>query len=264
MSGEKTEQPTPKRLRDSREKGEVAHSRDFTQTALICALFRALSDQCPVHSRIAASADTGAGGLCRPGVRRRIGARADGNPRSGRPRARSADSHRAWGGDVRRIPAGRRRAGVSKLKPSAEKLNPAGNLKNIFSARNLMEFIKSVCKILFLAVLVTLVIRDSLQPLMAVPHSGLDGLRTGVGRILQGHGLEHPDWRTGRFRWRTWLGSVTSIAKGLRMSKDEVKQEYKEMEGDPHIKQQRKHLHQELIIDAAHENGGQRFQRLSR
>ena len=46
-----------------------------------------------------------------------------------------------------------------KLKPSAEKLNPAGNLKNIFSARNLMEFIKSVCKILFLAVLVTLVIR---------------------------------------------------------------------------------------------------------
>lgn len=39
MSGEKTERPTPKRLRDSREKGEVAHSRDFTQTALICALF---------------------------------------------------------------------------------------------------------------------------------------------------------------------------------------------------------------------------------
>lgn len=35
MSGEKTERPTPKRLRDSREKGEVAHSRDFTQTALI-------------------------------------------------------------------------------------------------------------------------------------------------------------------------------------------------------------------------------------
>ena len=28
------------------------------------------------------------------------------------------------------------------------------------------------------------------------------------------------------------------------MSKDEVKQEYKEMEGDPHIEQQRKHLHQ--------------------
>jgi type III secretion protein U len=31
------------------------------------------------------------------------------------------------------------------------------------------------------------------------------------------------------------------------MSKDEIKQEYKGMEGDPHIKGQRKHLHQELM-----------------
>ena len=36
---EKTEQPTAKKLRDARNKGQVAHSKDFTQTLLILALF---------------------------------------------------------------------------------------------------------------------------------------------------------------------------------------------------------------------------------
>ena len=36
---EKTEQPTSKRLRDSRQKGDVAYSKDFTQTFLILAIF---------------------------------------------------------------------------------------------------------------------------------------------------------------------------------------------------------------------------------
>ena len=36
---EKTEQPTPKKLREARERGEVAKSKDFTQTALILAFF---------------------------------------------------------------------------------------------------------------------------------------------------------------------------------------------------------------------------------
>jgi type III secretion protein U len=35
------------------------------------------------------------------------------------------------------------------------------------------------------------------------------------------------------------------------MSKDEVKQEYKTMEGDPHIKGQRKQLHQEMMQNDA-------------
>lgn len=42
--------------------------------------------------------------------------------------------------------------------------------------------------------------------------------------------------------------------KQLRMSKDEVKREYKEMEGDAQIKSKRKQLHQELISQGATES----------
>src|SRR4029078_10916395 len=38
--------------------------------------------------------------------------------------------------------------------------------------------------------------------------------------------------------------------KGLMMSKDEVHREYKEDEGDPHIKHQRKHLHEEMLRES--------------
>lgn len=38
--------------------------------------------------------------------------------------------------------------------------------------------------------------------------------------------------------------------KQLRMSKDEVKREYKESEGDPQIKGKRRQLHQELIANS--------------
>ncbi len=38
------------------------------------------------------------------------------------------------------------------------------------------------------------------------------------------------------------------FTKEMRMSKQEVKQEYKEMEGDPRIKGRRRQLHQELMM----------------
>ena len=45
-----------------------------------------------------------------------------------------------------------------------------------------------------------------------------------------------------------------SGTKELMMSKDEIKQEYKQSEGDPTIKSKRKQLHQELVMSDATEN----------
>ena len=63
-----------------------------------------------------------------------------------------------------------------KLLPSAKKINIMANLKNIFSKKNLVEFLKSTAKIVFLSVLVTQVIKDAMPELMKIPHSGLPGM----------------------------------------------------------------------------------------
>ena len=41
-SGEKTEMPTPKKLRDARQKGQVCTSKDIVSTAILVVLFALL------------------------------------------------------------------------------------------------------------------------------------------------------------------------------------------------------------------------------
>lgn len=137
-----------------------------------------------------------------------------------------------------------------KLKPSAKKLNVMSNLKNIFSKKNLVELLKSIIKIAFLSVLVTLVVRDALPELMAVPHSGLAGLEAGVGGMMRALivniAVAYVVISLADFVWQRM-----QYRKGLMMSKEDIKQEFKEMEGDPHIKHKRKHLHQEMVMHGA-------------
>ena len=250
MSGEKTELPTPKRLRESREKGEVAHSKDFTQTLLILALFGYMLGN-------------GAGIIESLGRLMLIPAGLTGMPfETALKTAVDAALREAVAlvlpfvlivlgigmfGEFLQV-------GIvlafKKLIPSAKKLNAIDNLKNMFSKRNLVEFLKSAAKIAFLSVLVTLVVRDALPQLMAVPHSGLAGLQTGVGGMLRvlivNVAVAYTVISLADFAWQRM-----QHRKQLMMSKEEVKQEFKEMEGDPHIKGKRKHLHQEMVMQGA-------------
>jgi type III secretion protein U len=47
--GEKTEQPTPKKLSDARKKGQVPSSKDLVSAALLVALFALLATQAPTY-----------------------------------------------------------------------------------------------------------------------------------------------------------------------------------------------------------------------
>src|SRR5690606_18705192 len=136
------------------------------------------------------------------------------------------------------------------MMPSMKKLNVIGNAKNIVSIKNFVEFLKSNLKIGFLSILIYLVMRDALPTLMTLPAAGIVGVGVAVGILL-----------------KTMLAniavgySIIALAdlvwqrhqhlKTLKMSKDEVKREYKESEGDPHIKSKRKYLHQEMLQQGA-------------
>ncbi|MFJ1302011.1 type III secretion system export apparatus subunit SctU [Pseudomonadota bacterium AL_CKDN230030165-1A_HGKHYDSX7] len=250
MSGEKTEQPTHKKLRDARNKGEVAHSKDFTQTLLVLALFGYMlgNAQNIIESL---------------GRLMLLPVDLTGMPfEVALPQALDAGLREATTlvlpfvlivlivgmfGEFLQV-------GIvlafQKLKPSGQKLNPMTNLKNTFSKKNLVEFLKSTLKIAFLSALVTIVVRDALPELMSVPHSGLAGLQTGVGGMLRtlivNIAVAYVVISLADFAWQRF-----QHRKGLMMSKEEVKQEYKEMEGDPHIKHKRKHLHQEMVMHGA-------------
>ncbi len=142
---------------------------------------------------------------------------------------------------------------VKPLIPDAKKLNAAANLKNLVNKDKLVELIKNLAKLSIMSIVGYLVLSDHVMILITTPRGelshGLVGLTNGafdlttkmLGALIV-------------FGVADLLWQRHSHAKKLRMSKDEVKREHKESEGDPHVKGQRKQMHQELINDAGVRN----------
>ncbi|NMK50025.1 type III secretion system export apparatus subunit SctU [Achromobacter sp. Bel] len=253
MSGEKTEQPTSKKLREARQKGDVAHSKDFTQTLLVLALFGYMLGNAHGIAEALGRLILIPSTLVALPFERALPLALDAALREG--------VHLVLPFVLIVLIVGLfaefLQVGVvlafEKLKPSGKKLNVMENLKNMFAKKNLVELLKSVIKIAFLTVLVVLVVRDALPALMAVPHSGLAGLEAGVGGMMRtlvvNIAFAYVVISLADFVWQRM-----QYRKGLMMSKEDIKQEFKEMEGDPHIKHMRKHLHQEMVMHGAVEN----------
>lgn len=250
MSGEKTEQPTPKKLRDARNKGQVAKSKDLTQTLQIVAIFGylviagAMIAGSIMELMIAPFAvldmpfRQAANILMDEMLRGALGILL---PFLGIVLVFGLLGETFQTGILFAFEA---------IKPSGKKLNVITNAKNIFSKKNLVEFLKSFLKVVFLSVLIFLLVRDSLPALVDIPLAGLPGVGAAVGELLTlliiNVAICYIVIAFFDFAWQRFLHT-----KELKMSKEEVKQEFKEMEGDPHIKQKRKALHQEMLSQNA-------------
>lgn len=243
---EKTEQPTPKKLRKAREDGQVAHSKDFTQMVLVLALFGYLLSDGPSLVRRLGEMMVLPVGVLGMGFEDAVNAVATQLLRDA-----------IWimlpflliviglGLFVEMLQTGMLFA-IKSLMPSGKKLNVANNVKNIFGKKNLIEFFKSNLKIAVLASVVYVVLRDALATLMTLPQAGMTGVGVALATLLKEMmvkvAVAYAIIAAADFAWQRH-----HHIKQLMMSKDEVKQEYKEAEGDPHIKHERKHLHQEML-----------------
>jgi len=116
-----------------------------------------------------------------------------------------------------------------------ERLDPLKGVKRMFSWQSIAEMVKGILKTLLLGGIVWWVVakeRDNLfaliaQPLeTALPSFGLILIYAFIGFVA---GLAVIALIDVPFQlWRYY--------EGLKMTKEEVRQEYKEMEGDPHLK----------------------------
>lgn len=245
---DKTEKPTPKRLRDSRKKGQVANSKDVTSTALLIIIFvyLGLSRDFCLKSLIEM--------ICAPGYFYTYGfeeALSNSIALSFMTFIKIVFPLLALvlftGIASNFLQIGPLLAAES-IKPNLNKLNPVGKLKQIFSMKNCIELIKSTIKIIFLSVLLYNLIKNAIDPLLKIPYVGLQGIFDILTPLLK------------KFAYYVCFAYIAiAVAdfvfqrhdhmKKLRMSKSEVKREYKEMEGDPQIKGKRKQLHREMLSE---------------
>lgn len=131
------------------------------------------------------------------------------------------------------------------MKPEIKRLNPVENIKNLFKFKTLFELLKSVLKITVAFILIWSVVYDSVPEIVACA-----GLPIMASAQVVSSFLLKVVIRVGIFFLAVAIADLVyqkrNFAKEMRMEKFEVKQEYKDTEGNPEIKSQRRRVAQEI------------------
>jgi flagellar biosynthetic protein FlhB len=234
---EKTEQPTEKKLRESREKGEVPRSRDLSGAIVVLAGVAALmnsGESAFLHARRIFSLGLGYS---------REALFSDALP----GRTLHAALHEALNLFAPVAVAtmlatlaaplllGGLNFSAQALQPKFERLDPIKGLGRIFAMRGLVELGKALLKLLFIGAVLALLLRHWQGELQA----------TGRGPVMAG--IAQSIGLLGRAA--LWFGSMLALiggidalyqkfdhAKNLRMTRQDIRDEMKDSEGNPEMK----------------------------
>lgn len=245
MSGsDKTEAPTPKRKRDARRKGQIARSPELVTWAQVLAATSLLRISMGMAATRFPALMTAMGNTIREAE--------IGQAESLLGRA-SIDglltlAPLALGLMLVALLGNFAQTGLlvsgHKLKPTAEHINPLKGLKRMFSPRSAFELGKTLIRTLVLGLVAWSTMKRvatefSAQQMTIVPMASkvaITSLDLIKNIALVGLMLAVADYVFARRK----------IMKTLRMTKQEVKDEYKATEGDPHIRSQRRARQMEL------------------
>lgn len=135
---------------------------------------------------------------------------------------------------------------VFKLK--FDKFNPISNFKQIFSLKNFVKFLKNILTITVLVIIAFVIFNDEIGDIMLITNYSFVNIVSFLGYCL----IKIFVWLLFSyfiFALVDWYWERFNLAKQLRMTKDEVKKESKNNDGDPEIKGRRRELHQEIIAE---------------
>jgi type III secretion protein U len=255
---EKTEQATPKKLKDARKKGQVAKSKDFPSAftfivsiagilassgylyeklaGYTIAMFSAIKDTTDFSSKIGAYVYLAVETIYKTSI-----------PIMALVTVIGVTVNFLIIGPL---------FSLESMKPDIKKLNPITNLKNMFKVKTFVELIKSILKITGAVVLIYSVVEGSLDQVIAT--AAIPPLATA---LVFNDLLVKVVVRVGIFFIAIAIFDLVfqkkNFAKEMKMEKFEVKQEYKDTEGDPHIKSKRRQKAQEI----AYQDGPQAAKR---
>ena len=248
--GEKTEDPTPKRKEEAREEGQVAKSQEFNQAFTLLASFMVLyflMDHIiqSIEYRMVESFSLHKAPSLSP---------ADGYNVIMDYIVFIADlvapimiASAIAGGLVGFIQVGPM-FNFKIIQPELSKIDPIKGVKNIFSLQTLVELAKSLAKAAGIAYITYSQIRQYWPQLVRLTGQGLEPALLFLGNLifqiairiiifLIAIGVADLIYQ----RWEHY--------QELKMTKQEVKEERKEREGDPELNQKRKEKQRELSMN---------------
>ncbi|MBQ2801661.1 MAG: flagellar biosynthesis protein FlhB [Lachnospiraceae bacterium] len=125
------------------------------------------------------------------------------------------------------------------LMPKFDKMNPIKGMKKIISAQSVFELLKAVLKVFFLSYLAISTVKDKLLLIYGLYDITLMSALGAVGEVIIDLGIKISAWYM-VIAAVDFVYQKMKFKKDMRMSKQEVKDEYKNAEGDPKVKSQQK------------------------
>jgi len=254
-SGEKTEEPTQKKINDSRKEGQVWKSKDLSGVAVFLVGLATVQMIWPMVDRE---------------VRMLFSFGFDrlSHPEDLEKAALEMLTMGLRSVMILSIPVGIACAMIGAIveflqvgalfspkaiMPKFEKLDFIKGMKNLVGKKQLVELLKNLLKmglagyVVWGAVssrltMVVETVRNDVPAIMGVLGELVSAIAMRVGLLFAAFGIFDVWWQR-----RTYY-------EDLKMTKDEVKKEYKQSEGDPHHKAKRKEMHQEILESAQMES----------
>ncbi len=248
QSGDKSEEPTPHRLREARERGQVAKSREITTAFLLIIsyvafrytgefIWRELSGMVrSILDLIPSAKDFSLPFVAYVMLLGLRGMAFAVLPIFGVTFIASLLAEAMQTGFV---------FSMDPLSPKLERLSPLEGFKRIFSIQGLVELVKSMIKILIVFYIAWVAIREDLPYVVVVMDAQpWDALALGAQiafKIAIRVGIFYIGIAILDYLYRRW-----EYMRGLKMTRQEIKEEYKRLEGDPLIKQRMRELQRQV------------------
>ncbi len=246
---EKTEEPTPKKLREARKRGEVPKSRELGTAAIVLAVAGVLL----ATGEAILEGLVGVWDLSLSAISGEVAASPTSVLEAGaalgvRAIAPVLAVVTLAGGLASFLQVGPLLS-LEPVTPKLQRLDLVKGFGNLFSQRQLVELLKSIAKLLVIGFVAYLTLRDALRGVVGLAAQDAEAALAGAGALVTTMLL-----RAG--------GAMAAIAildvfyqrwryrQDQKMTKEEVKREHKDAEGDPHAKQARERMHREIIAHA--------------
>ena len=134
---------------------------------------------------------------------------------------------------------------AGSMAPKFSRLNPAAGLKRMFSFKSVIELIKSLAKFLVVLVVALVVLSKDKGDLVSIAHEPLE--------LAVAHSLQIVGWSTLWIAFGLLIIAAVDVPvqlyeahQKLLMTKQEVRDEHKDSEGRPEVKQRIRQLQREM------------------
>ncbi|WP_192564006.1 flagellar biosynthesis protein FlhB [Pseudomonas gozinkensis] len=244
---DKTEDPTEKRKKDSREKGEIARSKELNTLAIMLAgsaallifggmlaqeLMELMRQNFTLSREVIMDERSMATFLMSSGLQALLAIQ----PIMITLLLAAFLGPIALGGWL---------FAAGSLAPKFSRMNPAAGLKRMFSMKSVIELLKALAKFLITLGVALVVLNSDIDDLLRIAHEPLD-------RAII-HSLQLVGWSS------LWLAcgliiiaavdvpvQIWESIKKLKMTKQEVRDEHKDQEGRPEVKQRIRQVQREM------------------